>query len=112
VTDYSIRTIWDLYANRQIPVPPYYALHPPVYYSYPVPRPYGYSPFAYPGSVPTPDVLAPQPATILNPFVEPREEGPEIEPSSDQTAGAPQMVLNPFAASPARPNVENLARGE
>ena len=30
---------------------PYYAMHPPVYYSYPVPRPYGYSPFAYPPGV-------------------------------------------------------------
>src|ERR1700742_789907 len=36
---------------------PYYALHPPVYYSYPVPRTYGYSPFAYPPSVMTPDVV-------------------------------------------------------
>src|SRR5436305_2234169 len=35
---------------------PYFALHPPVYYSYPVPRTYGYSPFAYGPEVMTPDV--------------------------------------------------------
>ena len=34
---------------------PYYALYPPVYYSYPVARPYGFSPFAYPPGVMTPD---------------------------------------------------------
>ena len=35
---------------------PYFAAHPPVYYSYPVPRTYGYSPFAYPPYVMTPEV--------------------------------------------------------
>ena len=33
---------------------PYYALYPPVYYSYPVARTYGYSPFAYPPGTLTP----------------------------------------------------------
>jgi hypothetical protein len=33
---------------------PYFALFPPVYYSYHVPRTYGYSPFAYPPGVFTP----------------------------------------------------------
>src|SRR5262245_27891802 len=36
---------------------PFYALHPPVYYSYPVPRTYGYSPFAYGPWTMTPDPL-------------------------------------------------------
>ena len=33
---------------------PYFALFPPVYYSYRVPRTYGYSPFAYPPGILTP----------------------------------------------------------
>ncbi len=38
-----------LRADKSIP---YYAVHPPVYYSHIVPRPYGYSPYAYvPGYV-------------------------------------------------------------
>src|SRR5437870_3480881 len=35
---------------------PYFALHPPVYYSEPVARTYGYSPFAYPFGSPTPEI--------------------------------------------------------
>ena len=40
------------YSLGQIPVPPYFSLHPPVYYSQPVARSYGYSPYAYPGTMP------------------------------------------------------------
>ncbi len=46
---------------------PYFALHPPVYYSYPVPRTYGYSPFAYPPGVMTPESAAPEPVTLSTP---------------------------------------------
>ena len=49
---------------------PYFAAHPPVYYSYPIPRTYGYTPFAYPPTVRTPDIsLASSPQTIVNPYV-------------------------------------------
>ncbi len=49
---------------------PYFAAHPPVYYSTPVPRTYGYSPFAYGPSVRTPDVVEGcSPVTIVNPYV-------------------------------------------
>ncbi len=52
---------------------PYYAKFPPVYYSYPVPRTYGYSPFAYPPGVMTPELaVAPEPLDIINPFVSPQ----------------------------------------
>ena len=66
---------------------PYFALHPPVYYSYRVARTYGYSPFAYPPCVMAPgseQLLGdsshspyrskqpePEPLMIVNPFVEP-----------------------------------------
>src|SRR5688572_27179791 len=36
-----------------VPQPPYYSIHPPVYYSSQIiRRPYGYSPFAYPATYP------------------------------------------------------------
>jgi hypothetical protein len=61
------------YYNRGIYVDqdrvPYFSLHPPVYYSYPVPRPYGYSPFAYPGYVPTPHYETKESGVLLNPYV-------------------------------------------
>lgn len=60
--------------------PPYFSLHPPVYYSMPVARTYGYSPFAYPGFVETPGwegavgyapPAAPAtPKMIVNPYVD------------------------------------------
>ncbi len=93
----------NLYNQGFIPVPPYYALHPPVYYSVPVPRTYGYSPFAYPGTVPTPEVSI-QPADIINPYVDPApapDLGPEEVPAptqetSDKTATLPPVIHNPF----------------
>lgn len=90
----------NLYNQGFIPVPPYFSLHPPVYYSVPVPRTYGYSPFAYPGSVPTPDVQL-GPEEIVNPYVEPdQDEAPEAKDASAKTAtyikSAPLVVRNPF----------------
>ncbi len=43
-----------LRANQPIP---YHAVHPPVYYSHIVPRPYGYSPYAYVPGVATPEFV-------------------------------------------------------
>lgn len=89
----------NLYNQGFIPVPPYFALHPPVYYSAPVPRTYGYSPFPYPGSVPTPEVVM-GPEEILNPYVDPEsvpEEAPEpAQEASNQTAASPLVIRNPF----------------
>lgn len=64
---------------------PYFALHPPVYYSYPVPRTYGYSPFAYPGHVRTPQLQTSEPAVLLNPYME-GEPTPAGQPKSPATA--------------------------
>jgi hypothetical protein len=103
--------------------PPYFALHPPVYYSYPVPRTYGYSPFAYPGCVPTPDLHLEfgEPGTIDNPYVPDDQSpvdpnnGPELPGAAptaarDRTARAPLRIGNPFvettlAAAPALDSV-------
>jgi len=96
-----------LYSLGYVPVPPYYALHPPVYYSYPVPRSYGYSPFAYPGYVRTPEIERPAPQTILNPYVEPKTETEDL---SNETAHAPLTILNPFVEQPVATSEPRLAR--
>src|SRR4029079_5466157 len=88
----------ELYHNL-----PYFALHPPVYYSEPVPRTYGYSPFAYPPGVMTPEVTcAPQPVHINNPYVP--SSTPAASPAgttSDRSAATtsvvePLVVINPY----------------
>jgi len=73
---------------------PYFALHPPVYYSYPVPRPYGFSPFAYPGWVPTPNVEAVEPQMMVNPHIL-RQPQPPATPNSSQ--GAAPTTAQPIA---------------
>jgi len=59
-------------SNSQVP---YFALHPPVYYSEQiVRRPYGISPYAAPpGIIPTEMIVAPDPVVIVNPHVNPKE---------------------------------------
>jgi len=79
------------YSLGQIPVPPYFALHPPVYYSAPVPRSYGYSPYAYPGTVETPEIVFPE--VIPNPHV---EQLPEAENTSNIKVVRFQVIDNPF----------------
>jgi hypothetical protein len=96
----SITTVFDLYRIGLIPVPPYFALHPPVYYSYPVPRPYGYSPFAYSGNVRTPAIIGEvlQPEVIRNPHVPSSQNGNTDH--QDQLTSfhqrQPLVVLNPY----------------
>jgi hypothetical protein len=99
----------ELYNNL-----PYFALHPPVYYSEPVPRTYGYSPFAYPPGTMTPDVVGEsQPVTINNPYVPattPTSAPAAIKPS-DRSASAsqarqPLVIVNPFV-----PPASSVAKG-
>jgi hypothetical protein len=81
---------------------PYFALHPAVYYSEPVPRTYGYSPFAYPPGVMTPELNGePQPVTINNPYVPTTTPGSaEVKPSDRSAATGtppePLVIINPF----------------
>jgi hypothetical protein len=94
-----------MYGLGLVPVPPYYALHPPVYYSYPVPRSYGYSPFAYPGCVPTPDVdllSFPDDAPAAE---QEGEDLPPAEPTSHVARG--QWIENPFVANPSYGMIAN-----
>lgn len=75
---------------------PYFALHPPVYYSYPVARTYGFSPFPYPPEVLTPE-LPPAPVT-RNPFVV------SMAAPVDAAEGTqiPQRMVNPYVTKAER----------
>jgi hypothetical protein len=86
---------------------PYYAMHPPVYYSYPVPRAYGWSPWAYPPGVMTPEILGELggPQEIINPHV-PQPENAKPTANTNQTvrhsqsiAPIPQVVINPYVGA-------------
>ena len=83
---------------------PYFAAHPPVYYSDVVPRTYGYSPFAYPPHVMTPDVVGDvEPVTIMNPYV-PSADETKAEPQDDRAAALkaqpePLVILNPYVSA-------------
>jgi len=80
---------------------PHFAAFPPVYYSAPVPRTYGYSPFAYPPGTATPDLPSPIIAAkeILNPYVPASTVAEKAEADkvtqSDSTP-QPLAIVNPF----------------
>jgi len=96
------------YSLGQVPVPPYFALHPPVYYSVPVPRTYGYSPHAYPGSTATPEVV--QAANlIVNPHVDapalrsaPTRRSMQPEQHLERQVGLPMVIDNPHVRADLR----------
>jgi len=83
-----------LYRGGQIPAPPYFAIHPPVYYSVPVPRTYGYSPYAYPPYMTTPAVeLPPVPKTIPNKYVP--QKG-STATAQERVTHSPLKIVNPY----------------
>jgi hypothetical protein len=77
---------------------PYFALHPPVYYSYRVARTYGYSPFAYPPGVLTPGSERPHAIVVQNANVRGPDDGPE-----SQEGPQPLRIDNPFVDQPREP---------
>ncbi len=64
---------------------PYFAVNPPIYYSHPVKRPYGISPFPAPSGIVPVEMSypIPMPVSQKNPFY-----NPEVEPVSDEVAPA------------------------
>ena len=73
----------SLYGSNMLPVPPYFSIHPPVYYSHEiVRRPMGASPFAYPSwyaphahhAAAVSAAPAPQPLLVENPYVKAKAE--------------------------------------
>lgn len=90
----------DFYNDYRVP---YFAAHPPVYYSQPVPRTYGHSPFAYPPHFRTPEVCCPPvaPVTIENPYVPASDKPAQETKEADETVSAPTapkplVVVNPY----------------
>jgi hypothetical protein len=73
---------------------PHYALYPPVYYSLPVPRTYGYSPFAYPPTVMTPEVVEDKSETIINPHVPAPDENEK--PTAMRVTSTVRIIANPY----------------
>ncbi|HVX11979.1 MAG TPA: hypothetical protein VHC22_12415 [Pirellulales bacterium] len=90
---------YGFYGNglyNSIDRPPFYALFPPVYYSHPVGRPYGYSPFAYPPGFTTP-VIQPAPVKeVANPYVPRKPAGQTAE----RTAAVAREIINPYVRRP------------
>ncbi len=81
---------------------PHFAAFPPVYYSAPVPRTYGYSPFAYPPGTATPELAAEaQPVEIVNPHFKPATTT-SAEAAEDKVTQVevtqPLLVMNPYVS--------------
>jgi hypothetical protein len=72
---------------------PYFALHPPVYYSYPVRRTYGLFPYPYLPQAPALSVTLPHPSVVQNPYV---AEKTAAARESGHEAEGPLVTLNPY----------------
>ena len=86
-----------------VPAPPYFALHPPVYYGHRYTRPYGDSPFAAPSQLQPNPSFAPQrhverSLTVQNPHV--LQMAPAVEstpiPAPVNTVPASPVVVKPM----------------
>jgi len=86
----------NLYGIGNIPTPPYFSLHPPEYYhGRPIPRTYGYGPYAYPPQTRTPELAPPVPKVIQNRFVPPQKDATK-KAEEDKVASSPIRIINPF----------------
>ena len=87
---------------------PFFALHPPVYYSQIIPRAYGWSPFAYSGDAMILPLEDGGPKEIINPYVPPSNT-PDAKPSTkakptgeqtaDDSTATPHLIVNPYVAA-------------
>jgi hypothetical protein len=107
---YGLPAGW--YTGVQGRMPPYFALHPPVYYSGQINRiPYGASPFAYPWGTPwaapavapvamsssaVAEVAAAEPVLIENEYYQAGAKGKKKPAANDAAAATGQMIVNPF----------------
>ena len=79
----------DPYASGRIPTPPYYSLHPPVYYGQVVHRAYGRTPYA----TPTFNLgVAMAPMMVANPHV----SSAAVATLDRATGEVSQVVTNPY----------------
>ena len=82
-----------LYRLGRIPIPPYFALHPPVYYTEPIAMPYGASPYARRPDGGCYDAVA-KSAVIVNPHI--KQPDVEKKETPEKTASNTRLIINPF----------------
>jgi hypothetical protein len=70
---------------------PYFAVNPPVYYSYPVSRPYGHFPYPYLLAPPSRSVARECPMVVQNPYV----AGETVAKMQSDDAGVPPRATLP-----------------
>jgi len=86
----------SVYGLGLVPVPPYYAIHPPVYYGHRVFRSYGDSPLArHPAPAP---VVQARARMILNPHVLHKIEAKPVAPKKEEKKVAMNslIIVNPY----------------
>lgn len=77
---------------------PYFSAHPPVYYSHPYYRPYGWTPYAQP-SYHAPVALQPEPRLVVNPHVpaaKVKAAKPKANEAGEKSAQRSAYIVNPF----------------
>ena len=86
------------YALGNIPAPPYFALHPPVYYSNPTPRTYGRSPFACSCDIHGAGHSVATHRVHVNPYIQVRPATPPApaEKAEKPVKVAVTRIANPF----------------
>ena len=102
------------YALGNIPAPPYFALHPPVYYSHSIARPYGASPFACPCNCHHGRHESAR-RVFVNPYIEsvPREIPTKSNAkTTSQVAAVPVRIANPYFQSDKAAETKLASRGE
>ena len=104
-SQYSV-TPWGYFPNHTYlsvrSALPYYSLHPPVYYSHVVRRPFGISPYAlFPGAN-YGQIDPATPAVVANPHF---SDTAGTAPGPHRTAKAPLRIINPYVVKPGDPGV-------
>ena len=92
------------YSLGNIPAPPYFALHPPVYYSHPVSRTYGRSPFACSCDCHERGGHAKEMRVMVNPHIQVKPTAPAAEKAEKpvKVAAMPLRIANPFYSGDGR----------
>jgi hypothetical protein len=103
--------VWSnpyVYSQGAAYIPPYYAIHPPVYYSpHITARPYGASPYAwYP--MPTPPV--PMGAAVAAAAEPQLIENPYVKTAAPAAASASRMIENPYVKGAPRAAADTAPR--
>ena len=99
-----------LYGSGYLPVPPYYAIHPPVYYSHQYYRPYGWTPFAQSSCI-SPVVLRPDPVVVVNQYVPVKDvkDAKDVKKVKPDNTAKSEMIVNPYFVKASKTSQGHLA---